>query len=697
MIDRAYLEEFTRHANNESINQLLTGRILPEIYIFHTKYVPAGYLKLGDTTRTVPVRIAEWKEKYDDIALLTHFTAMNDNNEVFRDKLVHEVLQKEFHCRNMKNGEQDAGKYYSNEFFKSTEPGHVTINDMVAAIERVQKNPQKYRGRYYTLDDHSAIVKSFRDMHDDYSLRPNQVTTVDNFMNNFNSLDENSPTKKMLMYAVMRYGKTFTAAECAKKMDAKFIIIMSAKTDVLEEWQEVFEGHVDFQNEWVFIYDKPRGGSNYLTLDAVNIPELMKNGKRIAIVCNIELLAKELKGVQSKNRFKQVLDYKAENRIDMVIVDETHFGIRTDKRKSATAGGKKLSVVESFASFTNESKHISKDNPDEQDVDGQDEFDSQTYSEDIMSSKRSSEQLNPKVELHLSGTPYRIVMSDEFAKDEIIAKYSFNDIYNAKLQWDEENNNLPDDQRKEEFQNPYFGFPKMFTFGFNADAEIQAIEDAKIGTTSLDKFFDVEKKTMKFVNETEVFNLFKRLEDDDFNREFKPKDNNILSILDLDGIDRKNMCRHILITFGRKAYCDAFAKLMDDRKNEFKHFNEYKIINVGGSKYNIVDKDGAKQIITECENAKQKTITVTCGKMLTGVTVPQWDTMFFMKNCNSAQEYDQARFRIQSPYIQKYTDENGNTYKRDMKPQTIFIDFSLSRIFDFESQRISYELAASNA
>lgn len=148
-----------------------------------------------------------------------------------------------------------------------------------------------------------------------------------------------------------------------------------------------------------------------------------------------------------------MLDYSTENRIDMVIVDETHFGIRTPNREYATAGGKnkKRPIVESFASFTNESKHISKDNPDEQDVDEQDEFDSQTYSEDIMSSKRSSEQLNPKVELHLSGTPYRIVMSDEFAKDEIIAKYSFNDIYNAKLQWDEENNNLPDDQRKEEF------------------------------------------------------------------------------------------------------------------------------------------------------------------------------------------------------------------------------------------------------
>ncbi|MBZ5964601.1 hypothetical protein KIJ11_08830 [Leuconostoc gelidum subsp. gelidum] len=55
--------------------------------------------------------------------------------------------------------------------------------------------------------------------------------------------------------------------------------------------------------------------------------------------------------------------------------------------------------------------------------------------------------------------------------------------------------------------------------------------------------------------------------------------------------------------------------------------------------------------------------------MLTGVTVPEWDTMIFLKDTKSPQEYDQAIYRLQSPNVIKYYDEEGEVAEReDLKP-----------------------------
>jgi hypothetical protein len=43
--------------------------------------------------------------------------------------------------------------------------------------------------------------------------------------------------------------------------------------------------------------------------------------------------------------------------------------------------------------------------------------------------------LNAKIKLHLSGTPYRILMGSEFKDEDVIASEQFSDIYKAKLDW----------------------------------------------------------------------------------------------------------------------------------------------------------------------------------------------------------------------------------------------------------------------
>ena len=73
--------------------------------------------------------------------------------------------------------------------------------------------------------------------------------------------------------------------------------------------------------------------------------------------------------------------------------------------------------------------------------------------------------------------------------------------------------------------------------------------------------------------------------------------------------------------------------------------------------------------------------------MLTGSTVPEWDTMLFLKDTSSPQEYDQAVFRLQNQYIKTFMDENGETIKFNMKPQTLLVDFDPDRVFVMQEQK----------
>ena len=73
--------------------------------------------------------------------------------------------------------------------------------------------------------------------------------------------------------------------------------------------------------------------------------------------------------------------------------------------------------------------------------------------------------------------------------------------------------------------------------------------------------------------------------------------------------------------------------------------------------------------------------------MLTGSTVREWDTMIFLKDVSSPQEYDQAIFRLQNQYVTTYKDESGNTIKYNMKPQTLLVDFDPNRMFFMQEQK----------
>ena len=446
------------------------------------------------------------------------------------------------------------------------------------------------------------------------------------------------------MYAVMRFGKSFTSMLCAQKMNARLVLVVSAKADVREEWKKTVQSADNFNKQYSFLC------SDDLMADDGCIEAEFTNGRSVVVFLTLQ----DLQGDEIKDKHRQLFS----NKVDLLIIDETHYGARAEKYGQILRG----------------SKH-KKDGDDYIDVDDAEE---------------QIKVLDARIRLHLSGTPYRILMRNEFSKEDIIAFCQFTDIVEAQSKWDSDN--ILSDEVKE-WDNPYYGFPQMIRFAFYPnESSKQKLEQLKndgftyafyalLRPKSIDK--DEHELHKQFEHQREVMDLLQAIDG-------SKQDENILSFLDYDKIKDGNMCRHMVMVLPFCASCDAMEELITTNAEQFKNLNQYKILNISGvdapSKYRGVQD--IKRIIREHEANNEKTITLTVNRMLTGSTVEEWDTMIYLKDTASPQEYDQAIFRLQNQYVRTMTDENGDVIKFNMKPQTLLVDFDPHRMFGaFDSKQ----------
>lgn len=495
------------------IDGLITGRVAPKIYAFETETVP-NYLKVGDTYRPLEQRLDEWRVYFPNLKLQYSDIAKVDDETFFRDFAVHYYLENIRNRQRLQPNNIPDLPYYSREFFKNASVQDVkdALKDIKEAFER---KDNKYQ--YYKFDD-SLIPEDYHfERTEDYEPRPNQKETIKNFKNATEAGRTN-----LLMYAVVRFGKSFTSMCCAVEMGAKLVVAVSAKADVKPEWQKTVESHYGVRAEE---YGKVLG----------------------------------LSGNQLKKQLK--------------------------------------------------------------DADTSEEYDDNT----------TLKELRSRVRIHLSGTPYRILMSSEFEKDDIIAFYQFSDIVKDKEEWDKKHLNKDD---AKEWDNPYYGFPQMIRFAFNPSKRtLQVMEDMrKNGVTyafsELFKPQSISKDTSgnqlhkKFEHEKEVLDLFEVIDG-------SKEDDTLLSFLDYDKIKEGKLCRHIVCVLPYRTSCDALEALIKKSKKKFKNLQEYEIINIAGvdDERTYKDTQSVKRKIKKCEKASRKTMTLTVNRMLTGATVAEWDTM----------------------------------------------------------------------
>ena len=621
------------------LDQLIIGRVEPHIYAFSTNTIP-NYLKVGDTYRPVSERLAEWKKFFPHLEKQFEGSAKINDEVYFRDFAVHQYLETIKGRRRLQLSDLAEGIYYSREFFKEA-----TSDDGKEAIEDIESDYEAKSQRYQFYNAENRLPETTRFARtDSYPTRPNQDEVIQKFENAVRNDRTN-----LLMYAVMRFGKSFTSMCCAVKMGAKLVVVVSAKADVKLEWKRTVESHVRFA-DYDFITSKDLKGNKYL------ISEKICSGRRV--VCFLTL--QDLKDKKIKEHHKEVF----ENEIDLLLVDESHFGARAD------VYGKVLKPV-------GYQKDIKKHKRADDDFVETEEAD------------KAVKALNAKITIHLSGTPYRILMGSEFKKEDIIAFFQFADIVRAQKEWDD--SYILDDSHKE-WDNPYFGFPQMIRFAFNPNKSsrklLKSLKHSGItyAFSALLEPCSVKKeengKHKKFKHEQEVLELLEVIDG-------SKEDEELLGFLNYDKIKQCNMCRHIVVVLPYCASCDALEQLLKDNQAKFKNLNEYQIINISGveNESQYKDSQAVKNAIRAYEASGKKTITLTVNRMLTGSTVPEWDTMLYLKDTSSPQEYDQAIFRLQNQYIKTYKDESGNTIKFNMKPQTLLVDFDPNRMFVMQEQK----------
>ena len=622
------------------LDRIIIGRVEPHIYAFTTNTVP-NYLKVGDTYRPVSKRLKEWREFFPELEKLYENKAVIDEETYFRDYAIHQYLEKDLSKERLKQDDLEDGIYYSKEFFKETE-----IEDIDNAIEDIKESYKANSSKYEYYSSKNRLPQTYHyERGGNWDLRPNQKDAVDSFIKAVKN-----GRKNLLMYAVMRFGKSFTSLYCALKMKAKLVLVVSAKADVKDEWKKTVESAGNFY-EYDFIES-----SDLLSNENV-IRDKHLEGRKVVIFLTLQ----DLQGDTIKNKHKELFG----EQIDFLIVDETHFGAR----------------AESFGKIL---KNAGYDKSDEKNISNLEDENIDVAEADIEIKK-----INAKIRLHLSGTPYRILMGSEFDKEDIISFVQFSDIVKEQEEWDRKYLNNDD---VNEWDNPYYGFPQMVRFAFNPNKssreKMEALRKSGVSFafSKLLEPISVKKDSInqghkKFINESEILDLLRVIDG-------SKEDEELLGFLDYDKIKEGKMCRHMVMVLPYCASCDAMEELIRTNKDIFKNLNEYEIINISGveARREYSKPDDIKRKIKECEEKNQKTLTLTVNRMLTGSTVEQWDTMLYFKDTASPQEYDQSIFRLQNQYVRTLSSEKG-FIKENLKPQTLLVDFDPNRLFRMQEQK----------
>ncbi len=468
-----------------------------------------------------------------------------------------------------------------------------------------------------------------------FSMRPEQSRAVENTNAYFDQALRDEPNRipKFLWNAKMRFGKTFASYQLAKRMNLSRILVLTFKPAVESAWREDLVSHIDFEG-WQFISNKDARNNN------LNIDQEFRRAdksKPIVVFGSFQDLlgTNEMGGIKAKNEFIHATNW------DLVIFDEYHFGAWKEKAK------------ELFEKEDDEAEDA---------VD----FDAEKYQKDEAGNAINETWLpiSTQYYLFLSGTPFRAINNGEFIEEQIF-NWTYSDEQRAKAEW-------------QGSDNPYAALPRMVMLTYKLPEEIQEVaRQGEFDEFDLNAFFSTEGKgeSARFKNENEVqkwLDLIRgsylpaSVDDLKLGRDKRPpmpySDTRLLYVLS-----------HTLWFMPNVASCFAMANLLRQKQNKFYH--DYKVIVCAGSGAGI-GLDALRPVQANMgDPLKSKTITLTCGKLTTGVTVKPWAGIFMLRNLKSPETYFQAAFRVQSPWETK--GEDGK--KIIMKNECYVFDFALNR------------------
>jgi len=473
-----------------------------------------------------------------------------------------------------------------------------------------------------------------------FKMRPEQAAAVKRTSDYFHDFEHKEAGRlpKFLWNAKMRFGKTFASYQLAKQEGYKRILILTFKPAVEDAWAEDLMTHVDFAG-WEFVSDRDAQFTN-TQMDAEFAAATKRAGKNPVVVFASfqNVLGKnDSGGMKVKNEFIHTVNW------DLVIFDEYHFGAWRENAK-------KLFEIED----------------EEETVD----FDREKYQAEE-AGNAINESFLPITSTHylyLSGTPFRALNSGEFIEEQIF-NWTYSDEQREKENW------------RGTVENPYLEMPRMVLLTYQIPEEIRQIAvQGEFDEFDLNEFFAAEMQagkadTAKFKHEEYVQKWLSLIRG-----AYLPSSKDDLKL----GHDKRppmpysderllNILTHTLWFMPNVASCYAMANLLRSRANVFYH--DYKVIVCAGTQAGIGLKALGPVRDAMQEPLEKKTITLSCGKLTTGVTIRPWSGIFMLRNLKSPETYFQAAFRVQSPWW--FKDESGN--KKLLKEDCYIFDFAIDR------------------
>lgn len=504
-----------------------------------------------------------------------------------------------------------------------------TDHDVHKAL--IKKNIKSMGGEWFkcTVQDVQAAVLAVKtrtfnveNRTQNFKMRPEQQAAVEKTAAYFKSVYEDDKTRypKFLWNCKMRFGKTFASYQLAKKMNFKRILILTFKPAVVSAWQEDLNNHLDFTG-WQFI-----SSSTELTYENAD--------KNRPIVCfgsfqDFLGINKATGGIKAKNEWVHATNW------DIVIFDEYHFGAWKDNAK----------------------KLFEQEDEDSYDHENLDKYDRANACDETFL------PITTKFYLFLSGTPFRAINSGEFIEDQIF-NWTYSDEQRAKENWHGSN-------------NPYASLPRMVMMTYRIPDNIQQIaKQGEFNEFDLNVFFSAKGtgKDAKFVYEEYVQKWLDLIRGsymettiDDLKQGAKKP------AMPYSDVRLLNILQHTLWFLPSVAACFAMKNLLEQKQNNFYH--TYKINVCAGAKAGIGAAALAPVLKSMETPLESKTITLSCGKLTTGVTVKPWTGIFMLRNLSSPETYFQAAFRVQSPW--EITTDYGQ--KEIIKKECYVFDFALDR------------------
>ncbi len=595
--------------NKPTIEEILAPKpeARPRIYAYSIDdKAHKGLLKVGQTTRDVKKRIAEqlktaaiknYKIELDE-------SAERDDGTIFSD---HEV-----------RGALDRKKFEK----AGLEWMRCTVKDIKTVLTELRTG-HRFTGTH----------------HESFKMRQEQAEAVDKTFDYFHSIwsEDQNAVPRFLWNAKMRFGKTFTAYQLAKKLGTRRVLVLTFKPAVEDAWQTDLESHVDFD------------GWHYLSRSSGSDPTEIADDNPVVYFGSFQdLLGRDEAGnIKPRNEWLHAVNW------DLVVFDEYHFGAWRETAKEL---------------FEGEEKAVAKK---EANLEYAAALDDVNEDFEVLSEQETEFlPITTRAYLYLSGTPFKALATGEFIEEQIF-NWTYTDEQRAKQDFAANN---PGEW------NPYGALPQMRLLTYQMPAELLTVASAgEFDEFDLNEFFAAAGtgKGAQFKHKSDVQKWL-----DIIRGQYAPKivdglktgspppfpysDSRLLPYL-----------QHSFWYLPDVAACRAMANLLAEKHNIF--WREYEVVVAAGASAGI-----GLEALPPVRKAigsgfETKTITLSCGKLTTGVTVPQWSSILMLRNLKSPESYFQAAFRVQSPWSIKNPNGDNPNEEEILKPACFVFDFAPTR------------------